>query len=183
MRLVGKNGVSAYGVLMYVNFIYIAIFVGYAIGTAPLIGFNHGAGNREELKNIFRKSMVMMGILGVLMTALAIGLAIPISKLFVGYNDELCKMTVNAFYLCSFLFMFAGFSIYISSMFTAFGNGLISALVSFLRTIVYQIVAVLILPIFFGLTGVWVSTLLSDVLAMITSFIFVFAKRKKYGYL
>ena len=183
MRLVGKNGVSAYGVLMYVNFIYIAIFVGYAIGTAPLIGFNHGAGNREELKNIFRKSMVMMGILGVLMTALAIGLAIPISKLFVGYNDELCKMTVNAFYICSFLFMFAGFSIYISSMFTAFGNGLISALVSFLRTIVYQIVAVLILPIFFGLTGVWVSTLLSDILAMITSFIFVFAKRKKYGYL
>lgn len=182
MRLVGKNGVSAYGVLMYVNFIYIAIFIGYAIGTAPLIGYNYGAGNREELKNIFLKSMVMMTVFGVLMTSLALGLARPISKLFVGYNQELYEMTVHAFYICSFLFMFAGFSIFCSSMFTAFGNGLISALISFLRTIVFQIAAVLILPIFFGLTGVWVSTLVSDVLAMITSMIFVFAKRKNYGY-
>ena len=183
MRLVGENGVSAYGVLMYVNFIYIAIFIGYAIGTAPLIGYNYGAGNKAELKNIFKKSMVLVGIFGVLMTALAIGLAIPISRLFVGGDDELCKMTVNAFYICSFLFMFAGFSIFCSSMFTAFGNGLISALISFLRTIVFQIVAVLILPIFFHLAGVWFSTLLSDILAMLTSFIFVFVKRKKYGYI
>ena len=183
LKIVGENGVSAYGVLMYVNFIYIAIFVGYAIGTAPIIGFNHGAGNREELKNIFKKSMVIMAVLGVAMTALAIGLAIPVSKLFVGYNDELCDMTVHAFYICSFLFMFAGFSIFLSSMFTAFGNGLISALISFLRTIVFQVVAVLILPIFFGLTGVWISTLISDILAMLTSFVFVFAKRKKYGYI
>ena len=183
MRLVGKNGVSAYGVLMYVNFIYIAIFIGYAIGTAPLIGFNHGAGNREELKNIFKKSLVLMGIFGVLMTSLAIGLAIPVSKLFVGYNDELCEMTVNAFYICSFLFMFAGFSIFLSSMFTAFGNGLISALISFMRTIVFQIAAVLILPIFFGLAGVWAATLVSDILAMLTSFAFAFEKRKKYGYM
>ena len=183
LKLASENGVSAYGVLMYVNFIYIAIFVGYAIGTAPLIGYNYGAGNREELKNIFKKSMVIMGILGVLMTALAIGLAKPISKLFVGYNDELYEMTVNAFYICSFLFMFAGFSIFCSSMFTAFGNGMISALISFLRTIVFQIAAVLILPIFFGLTGVWISTLVSDILAMLTSFVFVFVMRKKYGYI
>ena len=181
-RLAQENGVSAYGVLMYVNFIYIAIFIGYAIGTAPLIGYNYGAGNREELKNIFKKSMVLMAIFGVLMTALAIGLARPIAKLFVGYNAELCDMTVKAFYICSFLFMFAGFSIYCSSMFTAFGNGLISALISFLRTIVFQIAAVLVLPIFFGLPGVWISTLVSDILAMVTSMIFVVVMRKKYGY-
>ena len=183
LRIAGENGVSAYGVLMYVNFIYIAIFIGYAIGTAPLIGYNYGAGNREELKNIFKKSMVLVGIFGVLMTALAIGLAIPVSRLFVGSDDELCKMTVNAFYICSFLFLFAGFSIFCSSMFTAFGNGLISALISFLRTIVFQIAAVMVLPIFFGLAGVWFSTLISDILAMVTSFIFVFGKRKKYGYI
>ena len=182
-QFAGENGVAAYGVLMYVNFIYIAIFIGYAIGTAPLIGYNYGAGNRDELKNIFKKSMVIMGICGVLMTSLAIGLAIPVSKLFVGYNDELLQMTVNAFYICSFLFMFAGFSIFLSSMFTAFGNGLISALISFLRTIVYQIGAVLILPKIFGLSGIWAATLVSDILAMITSFIFVFAMRRKYEYL
>lgn len=182
INLVGKMGVSAYGVLMYVNFIYISIFIGYSIGVAPVIGYNYGAGNREELKNVFRKSMVLVGIFGVAMTALAIGLARPVSWLFVRNNDKLFEMTVNAFYIVSFLFMFAGFSVFASSMFTALGNGLISALISFLRTIVYQIGAVLILPIWLGLTGVWASTLVSDVLAMMTAMLFVFLMRKKYGY-
>ncbi len=182
MGLVGEDGVSAYGVLMYVNFIFVSIFIGYAIGTAPVIGYNHGSGNKDELKNIFKKSMIIMGITGVLMTSLALGLAKPIGMLFVGYDKELLDMTVNAFYISSFLFMFAGFSIFFSSMFTAFGNGLISALISFLRTIVYQIAAVLVLPVFMGLTGVWLSTTVSDVLAMITAMIFVIVKRKKYGY-
>lgn len=182
ISLVGGAGVSAYGVLMYVNFIYISIFIGYSIGVAPLIGYNHGAGNKEELKNIFRKSMVLVAIFGVLMTALALGLARPVSWLFVGKYHEVYKMTVDAFYIVSFLFLFAGFSIFASSMFTAFGNGLISALISFLRTIVFQIAAVLILPIWFGLTGVWVSTLVSDVLAMLTAMLFVILMRKKYGY-
>lgn len=182
LKLVGKNGVAAYGVLMYVNFIFIAVFIGYAIGTAPIIGYNHGAGNKEELKNIFKKSMVIMSVLGVIMTALALGLARPIAMLFVRNNPELLEMTVNAFYICSFLFMFAGISIYSSSMFTAFGNGFISAIISFMRTIVYQISAVLVLPIFLGLTGVWLSTIISDVLAMLTAIIFIILKRKKYGY-
>ncbi len=167
---------------MYVNFIYFAIFIGYAIGVAPLIGFNYGAGNKAELKNIFRKSMIIMAVAGVMMTGLAIGLAYPVSKIYVGYDDELFEMTKNAFYICSFMFMFADFSMFASSMFTAFGNGLISALVSFLRTIVFQISAVMVLPVFLGLTGVWLSTLIADILAMITSMIFVFVKRKKYGY-
>lgn len=182
LKLVGKNGVAAYGVLMYVNFIFIAVFIGYAIGTAPIIGYNHGAGNKEELKNIFKKSMVIMSVLGVIMTALALGLARPIAMLFVRNNPELLEMTVNAFYICSFLFMFAGISIYSSSMFTAFGNGFISAFISFMRTIVYQISAVLVLPIFLGLTGVWLSTIISDVLAILTAIIFIILKRKKYGY-
>lgn len=182
LKLAGDNGVSAYGVLMYVNFIYFAIFIGYAIGVAPIIGFNYGAGNRDELKNIFKKSMIIMAVVGVVMTALGIGLAYPVSKIYVGYDDELFEMTKNAFYICSFMFMFAGFSMFASSMFTAFGNGLISALVSFLRTIVFQIAAVMVLPIFFGLKGVWLSTLIADILAMITSMIFVIVKRKKYGY-
>ncbi len=182
LGLVGKMGVSAYGVLMYVNFIYISIFVGYSIGVAPLIGYNHGAGNKEELKNIFRKSMVIVAIFGVVMTALAIGLAKPVSWLFVRQNPELLDMTVNAFYIVSFMFLFAGFSIFASAMFTAFGNGAISALISFLRTIAFQTVAVLILPRWFGLTGVWVSTLVADILAMSLSMLFVFLKRKKYGY-
>ncbi|MDE7440390.1 MAG: MATE family efflux transporter [Clostridia bacterium] len=182
IRLVGDMGVSAYGVLMYVNFIYFSIFIGYSIGVAPLIGYNYGADNREELKNIFRKSVIIVEVFGVLMTALALGLAYPISWLFVRKDAALLEMTENAFYVISYMFIFAGFSVFSSSMFTAFGNGLISALISFLRTIVFQIAAVLILPIWFGLKGVWVAALIPEVLAMLTSLLFVILKRKKYGY-
>lgn len=182
MSLAGENGVAAYGVLMYVNFIYFSIFIGYAIGVAPIIGYNYGAGNGQELKNVFKKSMTITCVAGVAMTALALGLAHPVSALFAGDNEELFEMTKRSFYICSYMFLFAGVSIFSSSMFTAFGNGLVSALISFLRTIVYQIAAAMLLPLALGLDGVWWSTTVSDALAMFTALCFVFALRKKYGY-
>lgn len=182
MRLAGENGVSAYGVMMYVGFIYVAIFIGYAIGTAPIIGYNHGAKNHSELKSIFKKSLILMGIFGVLMTVLAVVLAPAISKLFVGYDAELCEMTTKAFYLFSLSFLFSGFGIFGSSLFTALGSGSISATISFLRTLVFQIGSVLILPIFFDVNGVWLSLLCADVLSTIVTVIFFLAKRKKYHF-
>lgn len=182
MRIAGENGVSAYGVLMYVNFIYFAIFIGYSIGTAPIIGFNYGAGNVKELKNIFKKSLLLMGIFGIIMSALAVILANPIAKIYVGYDAELFEMTVNAFYIFSLSFIFSGFAIFVSSMFTALGSGLISAAVSFLRTLVFQISAVFILPVFFGLSGVWASMLAAEILATAVAAVFCAAKRKKYLY-
>lgn len=182
MRLAGEDGVSAYGVMMYVCFIYVAIFIGYAIGTAPIIGFNYGAENHSELKNIFKKSMVLMGVFGVLMTVLAIVLAPWISKLFVGYDRELCEMTTRAFYLFSLSFIFSGFGIFGSSLFTALGNGAISAALSFLRTLVFQIGSVMILPIFLDIDGVWLSMLSAEILATILTVILCLAKRKKYHY-
>lgn len=183
MRLVGENGVSAYGVMMYVNFIYVAIYIGYAIGTAPLIGYNHGAQNTNELKNIFKKSMLLMGIFGVCMTVLALALSEPIAKLFVGYDQTVFAMTKNAFRLYSFSFVFSGYSIFASSMFTAFGDGLVSAIISVMRTIVFQLLTVLVLPIFFGVTGVWISMLVAEILAMLVAGVFCLTKRKKYHYL
>lgn len=182
MRLAGEDGVSAYGVMMYVGFIYVAIFIGYAIGTAPIIGYNHGAKNHSELKSIFKKSLILMGIFGVLMTVLAVVLAPAISKLFVGYDAELCEMTTKAFYLFSLSFLFSGFGIFGSSLFTALGSGSISATISFLRTLVFQIGSVLILPIFFDVNGIWLSLLCADVLSTIVTVIFFFAKRKKYHF-
>ena len=182
MRLAGENGVSAYGVMMYVGFIYVAIFIGYAIGTAPIIGYNHGAKNHSELKSIFKKSLILMGIFGVLMTVLAVVLAPAISKLFVGYDAELCEMTTKAFYLFSLSFLFSGFGIFGSSLFTALGSGSISATISFLRTLVFQIGSVLILPIFFDVNGIWLSLLCADVLSTIVTVIFFLAKRKKYHF-
>lgn len=182
LKLAGQNGVSAYGVMMYVNFIYVAIFIGYVIGTAPIIGYNYGAQNKGELQNIFKKSLLIMGSLGVIMTLLAFALSGPISKIFVGYDAELCEMTKNAFRIFCFSFLFAGFGIFGSSMFTALGNGAVSAIISFLRTLVFQISCVLILPEFFGVNGIWISMMIAEILSTVVTAIFVIAKRKKYGY-
>ena len=182
MRLAGENGVSAYGVMMYVCFIYVAIFIGYAIGTAPIIGFNYGAQNHKELKNIFKKSMILMAIFGVLMTLLAIVLAPWISRLFVGYDEGLFDMTVHAFRVFSFSFILAGINIFASSFFTALNNGAVSAAISFLRTLIFQSTAVIVLPMIWELDGIWLSITVAEVFALIISVTFLAAKRKKYNY-
>lgn len=182
LTLAGENGVSAYGVLMYVSFIFAAVYIGYSIGTAPIVGYNYGAQNHAELRNIRVKSMRSMLIGGVIMVSLAELLAPVLAGIFVGYDKELFDMTVHAFRLFSFSFLLSGFNIWCSSFFTALNNGAISAAVSFLRTLVFQLAAVLILPIFFKLDGVWFSVAFAEVCAFIISMIFLIAKRKKYNY-
>ena len=182
IALAGQNGVSAYGVLMYVQFVFAAIYIGYAIGTAPIVGFNYGAQNHHELQNMRKKSTVLTLSAGVVMVGLAQLLAEPLAHIFVGYDRELFDMTVHAFRLFSFTFLFSGFNIFTSSFFTALNNGAISAAVSFLRTLVFQLAAVLILPIFFKLDGIWISVAFAEVCAFIISIIFLAAKKKKYNY-
>lgn len=175
MDMAGENGVSAYGVIMYVNFIFIAVLSGYAIGIAPVIGYNYGSRNNDELKNVFKKSLFIMAVFGVVLTLLAVGFSHPLAKLFVGYDESLFIMTKNALRIYSIGFIIMGFSIFGSAFFTALGNGIISALISFLRTFIFQIAAVIILPMILDLTGIWLFAFLIT--------IFFFAKmRKKYGY-
>jgi len=183
IKYAGNDGIAAYGTMMYVNFIYVAIFIGYSIGTAPLIGYNYGAKNTSELKNIFKKSMILMLIFGVVMSLLAFVLAYPISKIYVGYDDALFEMTKNAFYIFSFSFVFSGISIFASSLFTALNNGLVSAIISFMRSVVYQIACVFILPLFFGINGIWISMLVTEILSTITSILFIICQKKKYQYM
>lgn len=182
MDMAGENGVSAYGVIMYVNFIFIAVLSGYAIGIAPVIGYNYGARNNDELKNVFKKSLFIMAVFGVVLTLLAVGFSHPLAKLFVGYDESLFIMTKNALRIYSIGFIIMGFSIFGSAFFTALGNGIISALISFLRTFIFQIAAVIILPMILDLTGIWLSVPISELFAFLIT-IFFFAKmRKKYGY-
>lgn len=183
MKYIGSNGVAAYGTIMYVQFIFIAIFVGYAIGSAPIIGYNYGAENHQELKNIFKKSILINASLGIVMLVLAECLSVPLSKVFVGYDEELFELTVHAFRLFAFAFLFAGFNIFVSSFFTALNNGVISAIVSFLRTLVFQLASVILLPIIIGVDGIWWAISIAEVLAFIISLIFVITKRKKYHYI
>ena len=183
MKYAGENGVAAYGVLMYVQFIFIAIDVGYAVGCAPIVGYHYGAQNHDELKNMLKKSMILMSISGVALTLLAAALAAPLARLFVGYDQALFDMTRHAFRLFSLSFLLAGINIYVSSFFTALNNGAVSAIVSFLRTLVFQMLCVLVLPIFLGIDGIWWAMAVAEVFAFILSLSFLIGKRNKYHYM
>lgn len=183
MRLAGEDGVSAYGVLMYVQFIFISIYIGYSIGCAPVVSYHFGAQNHGELKNLLGKSVLLMGCTGVALTALAMALADPLSRLFVGYDAGLFTLTSHAFRLFAWSFLLAGFNIYASGFFTALNNGGISAAISFLRTLVFQSASVLILPIFLDVDGIWWAITVSEVFAFLISVTFLLAKRGKYHYM
>ena len=183
MRLAGEDGVSAYGVLMYVQFIFISIYIGYSIGCAPVVSYHFGAQNHGELKNLLGKSVLLMGCTGVALTALAMALADPLSRLFVGYDAGLFALTSHAFRLFAWSFLLAGFNIYASGFFTALNNGGISAAISFLRTLVFQSASVLILPIFLDVDGIWWAITVAEVFAFLISVTFLLAKRGKYHYM
>ncbi len=182
MKFFGEDGVSAFGVVMYVQFIFLAIEIGYSIGSAPIVGYNFGAANDKELKNVFGKSLLIMGIAGVVLSALAEALAIPLAKLFVGYDRDLCSLTVFAFRLFSFAYIFTGINIFASGFFTALNNGAVSAILSFMRTLVFQVVFVFSLPAVFGVNAIWCAMLAAEGCAFVTSVIFFISKRKKYRY-
>lgn len=182
LRYAGEDGVAAYGVLMYVSMIFVAVFFGFSVGTAPVIGFHFGAQNHGELKSLLRKSLTVISVFSVCMFALALGLAKPLSLLFVGYDETLMEMTLHAFFIFSFSFFFSGFAIYGSSFFTALNDGITSAIISFLRTLVFQIAAVLIFPLIWKLDGIWISIVAAEAMAVVVSAAFLVAKRKKYHY-
>ena len=182
LKFLGEDGVSAYGVIMYVGFIFVAIFVGYSIGSAPIISFHFGAENREELKNMFRKSYLLMAVCGIAMALAAYLLAGPLAKLFVGYDRQLCELTVHAMRLHCLAFLFTGANIFTSSLFTALNDGTVSAAVSFARSMVLQIATVLLLPGLMGPDGLWLAALATDTCALVIDICVLGGNRKKYGY-
>ena len=182
LKFAGEDGVAAYGVIMYAGFIFVAIFVGYSIGAAPIAGFQYGADCHEELHNIFHKSLWVNGIFGIFMFVLSVTLAGPLSAIFVGYDAELLALTTNGFRIYNLCTLIMGFNIYASSFFTALGNGLISALISFLRTLLFQLSAILLLPLVLGVNGIWLAVDVAEVCSLIVSGCFVITMRKKYHY-
>ena len=183
MKFAGENGVAAYAAIMYVNFIFIAIFLGYSIGSAPIISYHYGAGNDGELKNLYKKSLQLVGSWGILLFVLAQFLATPLAKLFVGYDSTLLAMTQTGFRIYSLVYIINGFNIFGSSFFTALSNGVVSAVISFLRTLVFQIGAVFILPIVFGgINGIWSSVTVAELLTLCITITFFVRQRRKYHY-
>lgn len=182
MNLAGENGVAAFGTIMYVNFIFIAIFLGYSIGSAPLVSYHYGAGNHDELKNLFQKSLRLIGIWGLMLFILAQLIARPLAAIFVGYDADLFSMTQNGFRIYCIAYLINGFNIYGSSFFTALNNGLISAAISFLRTLVFQLAAVLLLPLLLGISGIWSAVAVAELLTLGLTVTFFVRNRKKYHY-
>lgn len=182
LKYAGENGIAAYGVLMYVNFTFLAAFIGFSVGSAPIISYHYGAQNHEELKNLRRKSTVIIAAFALLMFVMAEIFAYPLSYVFVGYDKVLMNMTLRGFLIFSFSFLFAGFAIFGSGFFTALNDGLTSAVISFLRTIIFQVAAVLILPLIWELDGIWISIVVAEVMAVIITAVFLVAKQKRYKY-
>ena len=182
MKYAGEDGVAAYGVMMYVSMIFAAAFIGYSIGTAPIIGYHDGAKNHGELQGLLKKSLVMIGGFGVAMVASAELLAVPLARIFVSYDAALMELTVSGFRIFALSFLFMGYAIFGSGFFTALNDGVTSAIISFLRTLVFQAAAVILLPLLWGIDGVWFSIVAAEVMAVVFSAIFLVAKRRKYHY-
>lgn len=182
MKYAGEDGVAAYGVVMYAAFIFISVFAGYSSGSSPIMGYHFGAEHNKEMKNILKKSMIMLSVSAVVLTAVAMLLARPISALFIGYDAELLKLTARAFKICSIPFLVMWFNIYASSFFTALNDGAVSAAISFLRALVLPVLCILTLPAIWKLDGVWYALTASEILSVFVSLAFMIAKRKKYNY-
>ena len=182
LKYAGEEGIAAYGVLMYVNMVFLAIFIGFATGIAPVIGYHFGAHNHDELHGLLLKSIRIICISSVLMLIFGEILALPLSSVFVGYDHHLFDITLRGFLIYSFSFLFSGIAIFASSFFTALNDGLTSAVMAFLRTVVFQVSSVLILPLFFELDGIWLSIVAAEVAAAVIAILFILIKRNKYNY-
>ncbi len=182
MKYAGSNGVVAYGIIMYVGFIFTGTYLGYSLGSAPIIGYHYGAGNKDELKNLLKKSLKLLLITSITLTAFAELLAKPLSRIFVNYDAELLAMTTNAIRLFAISYLISGLNIFASSFFTALNNGAVSATISFLRTFIFQIAMIYILPTFMGINGIWLAVVVAEMLALVVSILFFIFNRKKYEY-
>ena len=182
LRFIGEDGVAAYGVIMYTVMIFSAVFMGYAVGTSPLMSFQYGAQNHTEMRSLLWKSLGLIAVASVVMFLLGQSLAAPLSAIFVSYDAALLELTVSAYKLYALCFLFMGFAMYASAFFTALNNGLVSALISFLRTLVFQVAAVIVLPMLFGIDGIWLSVTVGDALTCLVAATFMIALSGRYGY-
>lgn len=182
LRYAGEDGIAAYGILMYVAMIFMAISIGYTMGSAPLISYQYGAGQPEKMSGLLKKSLVILSLGAVSMFLLAEGLAVPLAHLFAGYDEHLISLTIQAFHRCSIVFLFSGFAIFGSGFFTALNNGPVSASIALIRVLVFQVGFILIFPLIWGLNGIWYSMSAAEAMAALVSFVLLWICRKKYGY-
>ena len=182
MKYIGTNGVVAYGIIMYVGFIFVGTYMGYAVGSAPVISYHYGAGNKDELKNLFKRSLTIIIVSSVVMTLIAEIIAGYLAGIFVSYDNNLLELTTEAIRIYAVSYLISGINIFASSFFTALNNGVVSAVISFMRMFVFQIVMILRLPVVLGISGIWTAVIAAEVLSVVISVMFLVKNRKKYSY-
>ena len=182
MKYIGTNGVVAYGIIMYVGFIFVGTYMGYAVGSAPVISYHYGAGNKDELKNLFKRSLTIIIVSSVVMTFIAEIIAGYLAGIFVSYDNNLLELTTEAIRIYAVSYLISGVNIFASSFFTALNNGVVSAVISFMRMFVFQIVMILLLPVVLGISGIWTAVIAAEVLSVVISVMFLVKNRKKYSY-
>ena len=182
MKYAGADGVVAFGIIMYVGFIFSGTYIGYSVGTAPIIGYHYGAQNKDELKSLLKKSFILIGVTSVVMTGLAEILSKLLASIFVSYDEGLLNITTNAIRLFSISYLISGFNIFSSSFFTALNNGFVSAAISFLRTLVFQVAMIFLLPAIWGINGIWLAVAVAETLSLFVCIIFLIKNKKKYQY-
>lgn len=182
MKYIGTNGVVAYGIIMYVGFIFVGTYMGYAVGSAPVISYHYGAGNKDELKNLFKRSLTIIIVSSVVMTLIAEIIAGYLAGIFVSYDNNLLELTTEAIRIYAVSYLISGINIFASSFFTALNNGVVSAVISFMRMFVFQVVMILFLPVVLGISGIWTAVIAAEVLSVVISVMFLVKNRKKYSY-
>ena len=182
LRFAGEDGVAAYGVIMYASFLFVAVFVGYAVGSAPIVSYHYGANNRKEVNNLYRKSLKLIGVVAVGMTIGSMFIIPHVARFFVGYDENLLILTTRAFRLYGLSFLIMGFNVYASSFFTALGDGVTSALISFLRTLLFQVAAVLLLPLLLGIDGIWLAVTAAELAALLVSIGLFITRDRQFHY-
>ena len=182
MKYIGTNGVVAYGIIMYVGFIFVGTYMGYAVGSAPVISYHYGAGNKDELKNLLKRSLTIIIVSSVVMTLIAEIIAGYLAGIFVSYDNNLLELTTEAIRIYAVSYLISGVNIFASSFFTALNNGVVSAVISFMRMFVFQIVMILLLPVVLGISGIWTAVIAAEVLSVVISVMFLVKNRKKYSY-
>ena len=182
LRFAGEDGVAAYGVIMYASFLFVAVFVGYAVGSAPIVSYHYGANNRKEVNNLYRKSLKLIGVVAVVMTIGSMFIIPHVARFFVGYDENLLILTTRAFRLYGLSFLIMGFNVYASSFFTALGDGVTSALISFLRTLLFQVAAVLLLPLLLGIDGIWLAVTAAELAALLVSIGLFITRDQQFHY-
>ena len=182
MKYYGENGVSAYGVIMYVGFIFSGCYMGVSQAVAPVVGYNYGASNEEELKNVFKKSLIILAVMAIFLTGSAEALSKPLAYVLFSHNEELLKLTTYAIRLYAIGYTISWINIFGSAFFTGLNNGLVSAIISFGRMLVFQLATIFILPLIFDSTGLWLAMPVSEVFSLIVTVTFFITMRKKYNY-